>query len=197
MDELAARHPSLAVRLDEPDLVLDHANLEAAEVRLYAMDVELLFSRQPFLAADADRFTVIEPTARVEVPLAGVGPTRVPLPDGLRGANLAIEVRGGPIRRVVTRYANDLRVAVVASYGQVQVRRASTGAALPAAYVKAYARFQDGSVRFFKDGYTDLRGRLDYATLSTDELDRVQRLALLVVHDEAGAAVVEAEPPPR
>ena len=54
-----------------------------------------------------------------------------------------------------------------------------------------------GAVAFYKDGYTDLRGRLDYATLSTDDLDRVERFALLVVHDQAGATVLEAEPPPR
>jgi hypothetical protein len=52
-------------------------------------------------------------------------------------------------------------------------------------------------VAFYKDGYTDPRGTFDYATLSTDDLDRVERFALLVAHDEAGASVVEAEPPPR
>ena len=74
--------------------------------------------------------------------------------------------------------------------------RASPRAALPAAYVKVYAR-SAGRVAFYKDGYTDLAGRFDYATLSTDDLDRVERFAILVVADDAGATVTEAAPPPR
>ena len=50
---------------------------------------------------------------------------------------------------------------------------------------------------FYKDGYTDLRGRFDHATLSTDDLDRVERFALLVVSGDAGATVIEAPPPAR
>ena len=61
----------------------------------------------------------------------------------------------------------------------------------------AYARMSGGEVRFYKDGYTDLRGRFDYASLSTDELDRVERFALLVLHDEHGALIREAAPPKR
>jgi len=68
---------------------------------------------------------------------------------------------------------------------------------LPRAYVKAYARQQDGSVRFFKDGYTDLRGRFDYSSLSTNDLDHVDRFALLVMSEENGAVVEEAAPPKR
>ena len=107
------------------------------------------------------------------------------------------QVVAGPVRQTVTHLANDLAVTVAAPYGQVQVRRASTGSLLPAAYVKAHARMSGGRVQFYKDGYTDLRGRFDYATLSTDDLDRVERFALLVVHDEAGSTVVEADPPTR
>ena len=35
-------------------------------------------------------------------------------------------------------------------------------------YVKVYGRAQDGSVKFFKDGYTDLRGKFDYVSLNTN-----------------------------
>jgi hypothetical protein len=49
--------------------------------------------------------------------------------------------------------------------------------------------------RFYKDGYTDLRGVFDYTALSTDELARTQRFALLVVADKEGALVREAAPP--
>jgi hypothetical protein len=68
---------------------------------------------------------------------------------------------------------------------------------LSTVYVKVYARMQDGTVRFYKDGYTDLRGRFDYSSLNTNELDFVDKFALLVLSEEHGAVVREAAPPKR
>jgi hypothetical protein len=196
MDELAARQPTLAVRVEGGAIVIDATLLAAVSLRYYRMDIELLFSRQPFLGAAGDRFSFIEPGRVDDVALAA-GTTRLPLPAELAAQNVVIEAVAGPLRAAVTHFAHDLAVAVAAPYGQLQVRRASTGAPLPATYVKCYARMRGGAVAFYKDGYTDLRGRLDYATLSTDDLDRVERFALLVAHDTAGATVLEAAPPPR
>jgi hypothetical protein len=64
-------------------------------------------------------------------------------------------------------------------------------------YVKVYSKMQDGAVRFYKDGYTDLRGRFDYASLSTNEIDGVSRFAVLVMSDSEGAIIREAAPPKR
>ena len=69
------------------------------------------------------------------------------------------------------------------------------GAPIDTVYVKVYAQTKNGKVKFYKDGYTDLRGRFDYATLSTNELDNVRRFSILVYSDENGAEVHEAEPP--
>jgi hypothetical protein len=55
----------------------------------------------------------------------------------------------------------------------------------------------DGNVRFFKDGYTDLRGKFDYVSLNTDEIDRVEELSLLVMSEEHGSLVREVDPPQR
>ena len=41
--------------------------------------------------------------------------------------------------------------------------------AVSKAYVKVYARLRGGKVRFFKDGYTDLRGKFDYASLNSSD----------------------------
>jgi len=197
MAELAAREPTLDVTVDGADLVIDHQGLERCQVRLYPMDIELLFSRQPFVGADTGRFAFIEPAWTQDLALVRDGATRLPVPEAMRHANVVIEVAAGGLRRTATRFAHDLAVEVAHAYGQVRVVRASTRAPLPAAYVKCYARARGGAVTFYKDGYTDLAGRFDYATLSTDDLDRVERFALLVVADDAGATITEAAPPPR
>jgi hypothetical protein len=79
----------------------------------------------------------------------------------------------------------------------VQVNHQDGGAPLPGVYVKAYARTRGGAVAFYKDGYTDLRGRFDYGSLSTNELDRAERFALLILSPEHGVVIREAAPPAR
>ena len=197
MNELAARQPALDLAAEKDAVILQHANLERCALRFYRMDIELLFSRQPFVQGDVERFSWIEPGAESTVQLASEGRTTVPLPESMRGANLVIEAASLAGRRSITHYSHDLAVQLAHQYGQVRVLRASSQAPLPATYVKVYARQAGGAVTFYKDGYTDLRGRFDYATLSTDDLDRVERFAILVVSDEAGATVLEAAPPPR
>ena len=43
----------------------------------------------------------------------------------------------------------------------------------------------------------DLRGRFDYSSLNTNELEIVQKFSLLVMSDDHGAVVREANPPKR
>jgi len=80
---------------------------------------------------------------------------------------------------------------------RLQVSDSATRQPVEGAYVKVYARNQDGSVSFYTDGYTDLRGRYDYVSLSTSDLASVQRFSILVIDPERGATLEEAAPPTR
>ncbi len=51
------------------------------------------------------------------------------------------------------------------------------------------------SINFYKDGYTDSRGRFDYASLSTSKLPNVERFSILILTESHGAVVREAAPP--
>ncbi len=50
-------------------------------------------------------------------------------------------------------------------------------------------------MKFYKDGYTDHRGRFDYASVSTPEQQPVGRFAILALSDEQGALIREVAPP--
>jgi len=91
-------------------------------------------------------------------------------------------------------YANDLEVQLVEQYGRLQVRHAKTGQPLSKVYVKVYAKTPQGA-KFFKDGYTDLRGKFDYTSLNTDDIGAVSQFAVLVMSEEHGAVVKTAKPP--
>ena len=72
---------------------------------------------------------------------------------------------------------------------------AAGGKPLSKVYVKVYARLADGSVKFHTDGYTDVRGRFDYASVNTPGRQAVERFAVLVLSDDRGADIREATPP--
>lgn len=194
--DLAARQPAFELAVDRDGVVLHSQHVAALELRFFEMDVELLFSRQPFVQSDLSRFSYIEPGHREAV--ANPAPEhRIGWPAYLRGKNVVVEAVGAGIRKARVHYANDLVTHLSHQYGQLRVQRASGRGALAATYVKVYARKRGGQVAFYKDGYTDLRGWFDYATLSTTELDSVEQFAILVCSDHAGAAILEAGPPAR
>ena len=76
------------------------------------------------------------------------------------------------------------------------VRHAQDGRPLPTTYVKVYALTKSGP-KFYKDGYTDLRGKFDYASVSTSDIGDTQKFSVLVMSDDNGATVLEAPVPQR
>ena len=58
-----------------------------------------------------------------------------------------------------------------------------------------YVRLENGTVKFHKDGYTDQRGKFDYASVSTPEKSPINRFSILVLSEEFGALIKEANPP--
>ncbi len=195
---LAATAPSLDFSVESRRITIRYRNIEECRIRYYPMDIELLFSRNPFVTDDADHFGYIRPseTETVDLPAGGSVHT-VDLPEQYRSSNLMIEATAGGIRKSQTYYANSLDVRIIGDYGHLQVAHDLTRKPLPMTYVKVYARMKGGDVRFYKDGYTDLRGRFDFVSLSTDELDNVEKFAILVLNEEHGAVIREAVPPKR
>jgi len=193
--QLAATEPTVEVTLDPKNINLTWRNLTEVRVNYYLMDVELLFSRGPFAQQAGDQFAVIRPTATQDVKLApGQSKQAVPLPADLAGRNVLVEVTGGGVTRSLPHYATAMGVELTEAYGRLRATDAA-GKPLSKAYVKVYARLADGRVRFHKDGYTDLRGRFDYATVSAPDRQPVARFAILVLSDDRGAATREAAPP--
>ncbi len=177
-------------------VAIEHRNLREATVKFYLMDVELLFSRKPFSQASGRQLIAIEPnqTQRVEWGPES-GSQILVIPRELKNRNLVIEVSGGGLIRSHTVIANSLSVSLGTTTGLVRVLSSADRKPLEQAYVKVYARHRGGEVRFYKDGYTDLRGEFDYATLSTPDLQSTERFAILIIHPEHGSVIREADPP--
>lgn len=194
----ASSMPSLEVTTEGEQLTIDYRNLAEAVIEYHELDVELQFSRDPFSRGAEGGHSMVRPNQTETVRLPADGNRLVhPLPESLRRKNLLIGIKGGD--RTVTRtvYANDLDLQLVPAMGQLQVRTRSDGKVLSGSYVKVYAETLDGRTEFYKDGYTDLRGRFDYTTQSNFPLDSVQRFSVLVLTDEHGCAIRLTETPRR
>lgn len=198
-EELAATEPSIDLDIEDQSLKVSTQRLKQVSVHYYLMDIELLFSRKPFVRNYDGQFSYIQPNRTDVIELQAEKPTTlVAIPDELKARNMLIEVEGADgLIESIPYFANSLRVQLVERYGFVQVLDEKTKRPAPKAYVKVYARKPNGGVQFYKDGYTDLRGRFDYASLSTPDIDGVEKFAVLVLSEERGAVVREADPPAR
>ena len=193
--ELASSGPSLELRVEGRQVRIDSKNLASCEVRYYPLDVEFQFSTSPFARNDGDAALFVRPRRSDTLALAKEQKELVfDLPAELSGANLLVEVRGCGLVRRQAAYASKLDVQTFESYGQLAVKASDSGTPLPKVYVKVYARSKD-KVRFYKDGYTDLRGRFDYASLSEQEDEKPDRFAILILSDTQGAALREVSAP--
>ena len=194
----AAATAALDFTIEAKKIRLDYQRLKSVQVNYYLMDVELLFSRNPFVQGDSKQFARIVPnvTETVELPEGGTQ-FEWTLPNELASSNVLVEIVGAGITRSQVYYSNALGVQLTENYGQLRVTQADKQTPLEKVYVKVYARLHGGEVRFYKDGYTDLRGRFDYTSLNTNELDVVERFALLILSEDRGAVVREANPPKR
>ena len=195
----AAESPALDLTVADGVAKVEFRNIDEVQVNYYLMDIELLFSRNPFVSQSGDRLPPIRPNTSETLKLpGGTGGTRtLELPAEVRNRNVLVEVTAHGISRSSVLTANTLAVTVSEPYGRLQVRSRTDRSPVEAAYVKVYARHSDGQIKFFKDGYTDLRGQFDYATLSTGDLNTTERLAILIIDPKHGALVREAAPPTR
>ncbi|MFO1485241.1 MAG: hypothetical protein U1F71_17910 [Verrucomicrobiaceae bacterium] len=220
--ELAATEPGFDFKVEKQTISLNWKNLTEVTLNYYLMDPEFSFSSNPFVSQDAGRFSIIKPnkTATQSLPQDATK-LDIPLPGEFTKANVLVEVIGAGKRQTQAYHANTLKLTLTENYGRLETRDSNTDKPLPKAYVKVYAKLNNGTVRFFKDGYTDLRGRFDYASLNAPEntppqpvpyegapangldyqmlkpveLNNVSKLSILVLSDTHGAMVKEVDPP--
>ena len=70
MDQLADTEPTFSFEFLGDQIRIEHNNIEGARIRFYPMEVELLFSRQPFAKNDAEHFTLVSPDGEESLEIA-------------------------------------------------------------------------------------------------------------------------------
>ena len=197
--ELASQSESFDFEIESGVAKIKYQNIKEVQVNFYEMDIELLFSRSPFAQDDLDGFSMIRPNFTQSVKLKtddkGKGDHEFELPQEMKNKNVLVEIVAGDQTKSQPYFAHSLNVQLLEKFGQLHVTGEESSKAIPKTYVKVYARMNDGTVRFHKDGYTDLRGRFDYVSQSNRSIDGISKLSVLILSDENGAVIRQSNPP--
>jgi Ca2+-binding EF-hand superfamily protein len=196
-----------ARRIDEPNLCFtvepegvvrfEYTGLAEATLSVYEVDLEVLFCRNPFFSASSQDFSFVAPNSTMKVqldPEARLACVR--LPEQYQNKNVLVEVEYCGFKKSVSHFATALKVQVLEAYGQVKVSSPDLKP-LPLTYIKTFARLSSGATQFYKDGYTDIRGRFDFVSLNTEVLRQVTKFAIYVEHEQYGSLTTEANAPPQ
>ena len=204
-DQLASEAPGYDFRIESAGDkrgagkgIVQWRNLDQLTVNYYEMDIEFLFSSNPFARDQMDGFSMIRPNLSKTVNVkkdASKGVYEFDLPAQFDNKNVLVEVVSGGDSRSQSWFANSMEVQIIESYGQVLLSDPEANSPISKAYVKVFAKGAGGAVTFHKDGYTDLRGRFDYVTQSNQSLDGISEYAILIISDGHGAVIREAKPP--
>jgi len=196
LSQLAATEPSFDFTIEGKNIHITFSNLSEVTISFFEMDVEVLFSSSPFGLGQLDQFSFVRANRTIKVQLPSDSHRHtVELPKEQQTGNAMVRVSGGGLHKSLPHFAHSLSVLVMENYGQLAVTHSLSGSPLARAYVKVFARNHGSSVSFFKDGYTDLRGRFDFVSLNSDALQNVEKFSLLVLSENDGAVIKEASPP--
>jgi hypothetical protein len=121
--QLAAEEPTFDFTLDQQTIQLTWQNLDRVRINFYLMDVELLFSRNPFVQQGDDQFRSVRPNRSEEVKLPpGQSRIAIPLPKDLVSRQVLVEIVGGGKSRALPYYSSALIVQLSENYGHLKSR---------------------------------------------------------------------------
>merc|ERR1712130_956599 len=212
IQKLSDKTPSLEFQInsDQRKLIIFSANIEKVKVNFYTMNTEILFSNSPFFKEEENStnqnkkksaFGYIAPNISEQIEITQQR-TEYAIPPNLKNQNLFIQLISSTLSALKPFYDHELDVLIKENYGQLKVmvpspKNKNKSIPLQKAYVKVYSQTNYGQNEFYKDGYTDIRGKFDYASISTDQLNKTKRFAIFVQAQGYGSIVKEAKPPKR
>lgn len=169
-------------------MIFTHQGLKEINVQLYQVDMELLFTANPFLDQNKVLHHAIRPNKILTVPLKGKE-TTVDLPADFAQGNVIAAVETGSTQVLQNINSSKFAMTTNKALGEIQVIEPGSNKVLPQTYVKVYARSEDGSVQFYKDGYTDLRGKFNFRDHNNIDPASVKQFSILLSHPTFGTRI--------
>ncbi|MBK1882053.1 hypothetical protein JIN85_06480 [Luteolibacter pohnpeiensis] len=167
-------------------LLLKHHGFSKATLDYFQVDLEVLFSANPFLEGDRDsNEPPMIPNHTAEIALTDAeSTTAIEVPENLASGNLLVVAKSGDATSMQILDDSPVIVRNQAAARTLQLFDRETTKPVSKVYVKVYAEDQSGEISFHKDGYTDLRGKFDYLTHTGKDISTIRRVAVLIISPE-------------
>ena len=114
MAEQAAKEPSFDFSVEAKKVKIQHQNIKEVTINYYLMDLELLFSNNPFVQQGSGQFSFVRPNLTKKVTLEKAsGTAEFNLPEQFQQSNVLVEIEAGGKTRAHAYYANSLTVQML------------------------------------------------------------------------------------
>jgi hypothetical protein len=192
----AEKEENIKLEIKDSKLYISQKNVREAKLSFYVVELEILFSRNPFFSQLNDDFTFLKPNHvhALQFKEQQQEDLIFEIPPTLQKSNLFIQLRSDNKFSTVSYFASSFVVEVIENYGHIKVLT-HENKPIKKAYIKCFVKTKSGNVNFYKDGYTDIRGRFDYAALNSSKVSDIEKFAIFVSTEEEGSVIKEANPP--
>ena len=195
----ADESPFVEGEIVEDGVKISYKNQSRIYLEFYQIDLEVLFSQDPYEDKLNSSLTKVLPFLTETHKLSNTPDfqsSTIAIPKNLQTQNLLIRVVDDSRQANLLKYVPfKLNSSLNERYGILKLTNPSTGKPVPKVYVKCFCKNSSGNVKFYKDGYTDLRGSFDFAAVSSNNADDAKSFKLLVNSREFGAKIFSAKPP--
>ena len=197
----------LKAELKEGDgtIRLQTKNISKLLIYYHKIDIEVMFSENPFLLSQSNanqqntELASIKAHKTETLLISGDSKSEyeissIEIPQELANSNIVIQVKGENQSQVLRYFPSQMKIYILESIGEIKVKHENKP--LSKVYVKCFARkSQTSNAQFYKDGYTDLRGTFDYASLLLEKNSDFFEFALMVYSEEFGGLIQVVKPP--
>jgi hypothetical protein len=189
----------LSLELKNLDINILYKNVSELILKFYIIDIEIIFSKSPFIIETNADFDFVKPNKIINLKVENIKSKKeelksIPIPDELKKTNFYLEVISGNKRVYDIYYASSLNYSLIESIGEIKVMDEKLNS-LPKIYVKCYCETNNGNILFYKDGFTDLRGKFNYLQLNNDLVNDIKRFSILILSKDNGSRIIICEPP--
>jgi len=209
--------PTLSMIIIGEKIHIKYRNLSHCKICYYPIDLEMQFLVQPFFISENmndkynDKKSNVTYTMPKDVELIELPKNKeslvVPLNKNYVHQHAIVEIQGGHeyfIKNKCIYQPSELSIQINENLGILRVFKPNPDSndeeqsfvVAPAVYVKVYAKDKCDKVSFWKDGYTDLLGRFDYITVSSNsDILNIKKLSILVLLNDTIGEIKEVYPP--
>ena len=185
------------MEIKDQNINIIYKNISEIKVKYYLIDIEILFSRSPSVKKTKIDFGFIKPQRTDIIKLDKKHEENkyiLNIPHELKNKNFYIEISSDKIKENDIYNSSLLKYSIIELIGEIKVLTPELKP-MHKVYMKCFCETNSGNILFYKDGFTDLRGKFDYVSLNNDLINDVKKFSILIISKDYGSIIVSCNLP--